>query len=271
MPSKKIKALLIVLIFALALVLSFFYFLNKKETLQGNEILGKQINIGVVTYLGEGSNDWTMSGKGALLGAQAYLKKFNATGGIYNRKINLIVKDVLLNDEKKTNEAVAEVLNDQKVMALMFPYCTQQTASVHRALQGKGVPLLFPLSSVVLKGNDVYNIRPSFFDEYRSNLKKFSLSIPVGVKSALITERHEICFKTRSLFLEGTKNIENKLASDFFYNPNFHKPLKLINDPKYKELFNNLKKIQKDNIEVIYLFSTETGAYILNFIEKIKL
>lgn len=106
-------------------------------------------------------------GTGVRAGAEAYLGKVNAAGGVHGRKIVLVSKDDGY-EPARTAAATGELIAE-KVFAL-FGYVGTPTSSAAVPLASKAqMPYLFPFTGAEFLRNPVnkwvFNVRASYFDE----------------------------------------------------------------------------------------------------------
>lgn len=101
-------------------------------------------------------------------GANAYLDKVNAAGGVHGRSISLVSVDDAY-DPQQSARATRALIESDKVFALFgFVGTPTSTAAVPIALKA-GVPYLFPFTGAEFLRNPVnpvvFNLRASYFDE----------------------------------------------------------------------------------------------------------
>ncbi|MCG2585744.1 ABC transporter substrate-binding protein [Massilia sp. TS11] len=101
-------------------------------------------------------------------GAQAYLDKVNAAGGVHGRRIELISVDDAY-DPRQAAQATQQLIQQDKVFAL-FGYVGTPTSAVAVPLaQQAGVPYLFPFTGADMFRTPVipmvYHLRASYADE----------------------------------------------------------------------------------------------------------
>ena len=125
----------------------------------------KEIRIGMANAL-----SGPASGLGVNLkaGADAYLARVNAAGGVNGRKIVLLSKDDGYEPEK-TAAATRALIEQDKVFAL-FGYVGTPTSTAAVPLASRAsVPYLFPFTGAEFLRNPVnkwvFNVRASYFDE----------------------------------------------------------------------------------------------------------
>jgi ABC-type branched-subunit amino acid transport system substrate-binding protein len=101
-------------------------------------------------------------------GADAFLARVNAAGGVNGRKVVLVSKDDGYEPEK-TAAATKALIEQDKVFAL-FGYVGTPTSAAAVPLAARaGVPYLFPFTGAEFLRNPVnkfvFNVRASYFDE----------------------------------------------------------------------------------------------------------
>lgn len=107
-------------------------------------------------------------GNGVKAGAEAYLARINADGGVNGRRITLVSKDDGY-EPARTAAATEALISDDKVFAL-FGYVGTPTSSAAVPIASKAqVPYLFPFTGAEFLRNPVnkwvFNVRASYFDE----------------------------------------------------------------------------------------------------------
>ncbi len=122
-------------------------------------------------------------GVGMKSGAEAYLARVNAAGGVNGRKLTLVVKDDGY-EPAKTAGATEALIGMDKVFAL-FGYVGTPTSSAAVPVASKSqVPYLFPFTGAEFLRNPVnkwvFNVRASYFDETEAMVER--LTKDVGAK-----------------------------------------------------------------------------------------
>ena len=137
-------------------------------------VSGKEIRIGMANAL-----SGPASGLGVNLkaGADAYLARVNAAGGVNGRKIVLLSKDDGYEPEK-TAAATRALIEQDKVFAL-FGYVGTPTSTAAVPLASRAsVPYLFPFTGAEFLRNPVnkwvFNVRASYFDETETIVERLS-------------------------------------------------------------------------------------------------
>jgi branched-chain amino acid transport system substrate-binding protein len=101
-------------------------------------------------------------------GANAYLNKVNAAGGVNGRSIALVSVDDSY-DPVKTVQLTHELIEQEKVFALFGYVGTPTSAAATPIAASAGVPYLFPFSGAEFLRNPpgplVFNLRASYYDE----------------------------------------------------------------------------------------------------------
>jgi ABC-type branched-subunit amino acid transport system substrate-binding protein len=144
-------------------------------------VTDKEIRIGMAN-----AQSGPASGLGTQLkaGAEAYLAKVNAAGGVNGRKVSL----VSLDDGYEPDRAAAatrKLIDDEKVFSL-FGYVGTPTSAAAVPLASKaGLPYLFPFTGAEFLRNPVnkwvFNVRASYFDETETMVER--LTGDLGVKN----------------------------------------------------------------------------------------
>jgi branched-chain amino acid transport system substrate-binding protein len=137
-------------------------------------VTDKEIHIGMANAL-----SGPASGLGVNLkaGADAYIAKVNAAGGVNGRKVVLVSKDDGYEPEK-TAAATKALIEQDKVFAL-FGYVGTPTSAAAVPLAARaGVPYLFPFTGAEFLRNPVskwvFNVRASYFDETETMVERLT-------------------------------------------------------------------------------------------------
>jgi ABC-type branched-subunit amino acid transport system substrate-binding protein len=141
----------------------------------------KEIRIGMANAL---SGPASGLGTDLKAGADAFLARANAAGGVNGRRIVLVSKDDGYEPEK-TAAATKALIEQDKVFAL-FGYVGTPTSAAAVPLASKaGVPYLFPFTGAEFLRNPVnklvFNVRASYFDETELMVER--LTKDAGAKS----------------------------------------------------------------------------------------
>ena len=144
-------------------------------------VTDKEIRIGMANAL---SGPAAGLGTDLKAGAEAYLARVNAAGGVNGRKVVLVSKDDGYEPDK-TAAATKALIEQDKVFAL-FGYVGTPTSNAAVPLASKaGVPYLFPFTGAENLRNPVnkvvFNVRASYFDETELMVER--LTKDAGAKS----------------------------------------------------------------------------------------
>ena len=144
-------------------------------------VTGKEIRIGMANAL---SGPASGLGTDLKAGADAFVARANAAGGVNGRKIVLVSKDDGYEPEK-TAASTRALIEQDKIFAL-FGYVGTPTSAAAVPLASKaGVPYLFPFTGAEFLRNPVnklvFNVRASYFDETELMVER--LTKDVGAKS----------------------------------------------------------------------------------------
>jgi ABC-type branched-subunit amino acid transport system substrate-binding protein len=117
-------------------------------------------------------------------GAEAFIARTNAAGGVGGRKIVLVSKDDGYEPDKSA--AATRALIEQDKVFLLFGYVGTPTSAAAVPLASKaGVPYLFPFTGAEFLRNPVnklvFNVRASYFDETELMVER--LTKDAGAKS----------------------------------------------------------------------------------------
>ena len=140
-------------------------------------VTDKEIRIGMANAL---SGPASGLGTDLKAGADAFLARVNAGGGIGGRKIVLVSKDDGYEPEK-TAAATKALIEQDKVFAL-FGYVGTPTSAAAVPLAARaGVPYLFPFTGAEFLRNPlnkwVFNVRASYFDETELMVERMTKDI----------------------------------------------------------------------------------------------
>jgi ABC-type branched-subunit amino acid transport system substrate-binding protein len=137
-------------------------------------VTDKEIRIGMANAL-----SGPASGLGINLkaGAETYLARINAAGGVNGRKIVLVSKDDGYEPEKAA-AATRALIEQDKVFAL-FGYVGTPTSTAAVPLASRAsVPYLFPFTGAEFLRNPVnkwvFNVRASYFDETETMVERLT-------------------------------------------------------------------------------------------------
>jgi branched-chain amino acid transport system substrate-binding protein len=144
-------------------------------------VTDKEIRIGMANAL---SGPASGLGTDLKAGAEAFLARANAAGGVNGRKIVLVSKDDGYEPEK-TAAATKALIEQDKVFTL-FGYVGTPTSNAAVPLASRaGVPYLFPFTGAENLRNPVnrlvFNVRASYFDETEAMVER--LTKDAGAKS----------------------------------------------------------------------------------------
>lgn len=139
-----------------------------------NGVSDKEIKIGMANAL-----SGPAAGLGTQLkaGAEAYLAKVNAAGGINGRKITLVSLDDGYEPDKAA-AATRKLIEEEKVFAL-FGYVGTPTSTASVPLASRaGTPYLFPFTGAEFLRSPVnkwvFNLRASYFDETEAMVERLT-------------------------------------------------------------------------------------------------
>lgn len=143
-------------------------------------ITEKEIRIGMANAL---SGPASSLGTQLKAGAEAYLAKINAGGGVHGRKITLVSVDDGYEPDKAA-AATRKLIEEEKVFSL-FGYVGTPTSAAAVPLASKaGVPYLFAFTGAEFLRNPVnkwvFNVRASYFDETEMMVER--LTTDLGIK-----------------------------------------------------------------------------------------
>jgi branched-chain amino acid transport system substrate-binding protein len=144
-------------------------------------VTDKEIRIGMANAL---SGPASGLGTDLKAGADAFLARINAAGGVNGRRIVLVSKDDGYEPEK-TAAATKALIEQDKVFALFGYVGTPTSAAAVPLASRAGVPYLFPFTGAEFLRNPVnklvFNVRASYFDETELMVER--LTKDAGAKS----------------------------------------------------------------------------------------
>lgn len=119
-------------------------------------------------------------GLGMKSGAEAYIAKINAGGGVHGRKIVLVSKDD--GYEPARSAAATEALIGSDKVFTLFGYVGTPTSSAAVPVASKAqVPYLFPFTGAEFLRNPVnkwvFNVRASYFDETEAMVERLTKDV----------------------------------------------------------------------------------------------
>ncbi|MBL8512043.1 MAG: ABC transporter substrate-binding protein [Betaproteobacteria bacterium] len=137
-------------------------------------VTDKEIKVGMANAL---SGPASGLGTQVKAGAEAYIAKVNAAGGVNGRKITLVSLDDGYEPEKSI-AATKKLLEEDKVFTL-FGYVGTPTSTAVVPLANKaGTPYLFPFTGAEFLRNPVgkwvFNLRASYFDETEAMVERLT-------------------------------------------------------------------------------------------------
>ena len=143
-------------------------------------VTARAIKIGMANAL---SGPAAGLGRQLRAGANAYLDKVNAAGGVHGRAVTLVSVDDAY-DPRLAAQATRALIDADKVFAL-FGYVGTPTSAAAVPIAAKaGVPYLFPFSGAEFLRNPVlpvvFNLRASYFDETEALVAR--LTGPLGAR-----------------------------------------------------------------------------------------
>lgn len=137
-------------------------------------VTDKEIRIGMANAL-----SGPASGLGVNLkaGAEAYLARVNAEGGVHGRKLVLVSADDGYEPEKSA-QATRKLIEQDKVFALFGYVGTPTSAAAVPLASRASVPYLFPFTGAEFLRNPVnkwvFNVRASYFDETETMIERLT-------------------------------------------------------------------------------------------------
>lgn len=97
----------------------------------------------VIGFIGPLSGDLSLLGNSVKDGLETFVSRLNDEGGINGKKVKLIVEDDGY-ETSKTIAAAKKLVENDKVVAIVAPTGTAQTAAIVPYLEEQQVPMLFP-------------------------------------------------------------------------------------------------------------------------------
>jgi ABC-type branched-subunit amino acid transport system substrate-binding protein len=117
------------------------------------------------------SGQLAKAGEDIKLALEAYFKEINSQGGIYNRRVELVVDDSK-GDAAGTLEATRRLIERQGVFALVASFEPQESNAVNEFLEQNQVPLIGPVTLSprlpAVPNRYVFYFLPSFGDQSRA-------------------------------------------------------------------------------------------------------
>ena len=140
-------------------------------------VTDKEIRIGMANAL---SGPAMGLGTNLKAGAEAYIARVNAAGGVNGRKLVLVAKDDGYEPDKAA--AATKALIEQDKVFVLFGYVGTPTSAAAVPLAARaGVPYLFPFTGAEFLRNPVnkvvFNVRASYFDETETMVERLTKDI----------------------------------------------------------------------------------------------
>ena len=102
---------------------------------------------------------------------RAYFMRINNEGGIYGRRIELIVEDTG-SEPGRVRTAIRRLIESHKVFAIVASFDPGFADSLYDALEGSAVPVIGPVMltppAETASNSNVYFLLPNFYDQARS-------------------------------------------------------------------------------------------------------
>ena len=117
------------------------------------------------------SGQLAKAGEDIKLALEAYFKEINSQGGVYNRKVELVVEDSK-GDAAGTLEATRRLIERQGVFAMVGSFEPQESNAANEFLEQNQVPLIGPVTlsprMPAVPNRYVFYFLPSFGDQTRA-------------------------------------------------------------------------------------------------------
>jgi branched-chain amino acid transport system substrate-binding protein len=122
-------------------------------------------------------------GVGMSEGLLAAFAEVNRAGGVKGRKLELIARDDGY-EPKKSLEATRQLLEEDKVFALVGPVGTPTSAATQPVATEAGVPFIGPFTGAEFLRNphkaNVVNVRASYFQETEAMVERLTKDLGIG-------------------------------------------------------------------------------------------
>jgi ABC-type branched-subunit amino acid transport system substrate-binding protein len=122
-------------------------------------------------------------GVGMREGLLAAFAEVNRAGGVKGRKLELIARDDGY-EPKKSLEATRQLLEEDKVFALVGPVGTPTSAATQPVATEAGVPFIGPFTGAEFLRNphkpNVVNVRASYFQETEAMVERLTKDLGIG-------------------------------------------------------------------------------------------
>lgn len=179
----------------------------------------KEIKIGMVNAL---SGAAAGLGTNIKAGAEAYIARINAVGGVNGRKITLVSLDDKYEPEAAA-AATKKLIEEEKVFAL-FGYVGTPTSATAVPIASKaGVPYLFPFTGAEFLRNPVnpmvFNLRASYYDETETMVERLTKDLDVK-KIAIFIQDDAFGEAGKAGVLRALQKRNLKLAEEARYKRN---------------------------------------------------
>lgn len=155
----KTSKIIVGAIIAIFVVGVIWYGFSQKQT-PAREKNTSSIKIGVSAALTGESASW---GQNGLAGIELAAKEINDNGGIYGRKIELIIEDDKASPQESAN-VVNKLINIDKVVALIMSNGSGATSAAAPIAQKNGIPTMVTIAtnpSITKIGDYIFRVMPS--------------------------------------------------------------------------------------------------------------
>ena len=157
-----------------AVTLALFSMLAPKAASADDGVTPTEIHIGMANAL---TGPAAGLGTNLKAGAEAYIARVNANGGVNGRKIVLVSKDDGY-EPNRTAAVTKELIEKDKVFALFGYVGTPTSAAAVPIASRAGVPYLFPFTGADALRTPVnkwvFNVRASYFDETETMVERLT-------------------------------------------------------------------------------------------------
>jgi ABC-type branched-subunit amino acid transport system substrate-binding protein len=182
-------------------------------------------------------------------GMEAYFAYVNDNGGVYGRKIKLIV-----GDDQYTGPMAAEVtrklVEQDKVFAMMGGLGTQAQSAVWKYLEEKGVPDMFLLTGETKFTDPVVKSRFGFLVDYLTEAKilgKYIADNFAGKKLGIIAQNDEFGQEGEQGLREGVKDANMEIVVETY-------------EETQSDLIAQVQRLKNANVDVIAAYAMPIQA-----------
>jgi len=177
-------------------------------------------------------------------GMEAYFAYVNDNGGVYDRKIKLIVGDDQYTGPM-ASEVTRKLVEQDKVFAMMGGLGTQAQSAVWKYLEANGVPDMFLLTGETKFTDPVVKSRFGFLVDYLTEAKilgKYVADNFAGKKLGIIAQNDEFGHEGEQGIREGVKDANMEIFVEYY-------------EETQSDLIAQVQRLKNENVDVIAAYT----------------